>query len=268
MEKPLALSLSEAIQITELVAKYHVKLNIVQNYRYFSSVQKAKNRITQGYLGNLLSMQGSALTTHPADQTKSTWLYHYGGVLFDFTPHLIDMLLWLNDSPVEKVFAFGGDITGNMGYISSAQIVIQFKNKTVAFADASWLTATLGARFTMNLHGSGGHLLMDIRNDSLVEFHGMLTPLDELNHSVKKMAKVAKGIANGSYFKVSRALHVALMKDFLDSIEKDTDPPASAEHGLAVIAVLDAAKESIIHGKPITLANSQLQTHCVAPIAT
>ena len=81
------------------------------------------------------------------------------------------MLLWINGSPPKKVFAFGGDFTGgNMGFINYAQILIEFENKSIAVADVSWLTAILGMRFTINIHGSGGHILMDVRNDNLPSF--------------------------------------------------------------------------------------------------
>lgn len=256
VEKPLATSLYEAIKIYEAVKKHDVKLNVVQNYRYFPSVDKVKERVSRGYLGNIISIQGSALTLHPADSTKSTWLYHYGGVLYDFTPHLIDMLLWINDSPVEKVFAFGGDITGgNMGFINHAQILLEFKNKSVAVADVSWLTAILGVRFTINIHGAGGHILFDVRNDNFTEFHGMQTPLDELNNSLKKVMKFAKGAITGSYFKGAAAFHRTLIMDFVDSIKKNTEPPVPVEQGVMVNAVLEAAKESIIQNKPIHIKN-------------
>lgn len=262
VEKPLALSLEEALQIYNVVKQNNVKFNIIQNYRYFPCVGKVKDRVSRGYLGDIISVQCSGLTPHPADSTKATWLYHSGGALFDFAPHVIDLLLWLVGSPVEKVSAFGGDFTGgNMGCINYAQILIEFQNRSVAVADISWLTCILGMKFTMNIHGSGGHILMDVRNNNFLEFHGMLTPLDEFNNAAKKLMGFIKVVANGSYFTASVNLHRALIVDFIQSIKSGTDPPVSIEQGLMVTAVLDAAKQSILKNKPIyikDLFNSKL----------
>jgi predicted dehydrogenase len=252
VEKPLALSLQEALEIYDAVKRHDIKLNIIQNFRYFPCVSKVKERISRGYLGDIISVQCSGLTPHPADSTKATWLYHYGGALFDFAPHVIDMLLWTNRSPVEKVTAFGGDFTGgNMGCINYAQILIAFQNRSVAVVDISWLTCILGMKFTMNIHGSGGHILMDIRNNNYLEFHGMLTPLDEFTNAAKKLMGFAKVVVNGSYFRASVNLHRALMVDFIESIKKGADPPVTIEQGLMVTAVLDAAKQSILQNKPV-----------------
>jgi predicted dehydrogenase len=252
VEKPLALSLKEAIEIYRVVREGGVKLNIVRNYRYFPSVLKVKERVSKGYLGNIVTMQGSALTPHPANSTRALWLYHYGGALYDFAPHLIDIMLWINDSPVEKVFAFGGDFTGgNMGFINYTQILLEFENRAIAVADVSWLTAILGMKFTMNIHGTGGHMLLDVRNDNFMEFHGMLTPLDELGNSLKKTMKLAKAVMTGSYFKGAAVFYKLLIMDFLGSIGKNGEPPIPVEQGVMVNAILEASKESIIQNKPI-----------------
>ena len=79
----------------------------------------------------------------------------------------------------------------------------------------------------------------------------MLTPLDELNDSIKKVAKLAKGVTNGSYFRGAAAFHRTLIIDFVDSIKNNTEAPVPIEQGVMVNAVIEAAKESIIQSKPI-----------------
>lgn len=254
VEKPLALSLKEALEIYRAVKEHGVKLNIVKNYRYFTSVPKVKERVSEGHLGKIVTMEGSALTPHPANLTRAMWPYHYGGVLYDFAPHLIDMMLWINDSPVKKVCAFGGDFTGgNMGFLNYSQILLEFENKAIAVVDVSWLTAILGMRFTINIHGTGGHVLLDVRNDNFIEFHGMLTPIDELSNSFKKAIKLAKNVITGSYFKGAAPFYKPLIMDFIDSIKKNREPPVPVEQGVMINAILEAASESITQNKIVDI---------------
>jgi UDP-N-acetylglucosamine 3-dehydrogenase len=254
VEKPLAISLKEAEAIYEVVKKNGVKLNVIQNYRYFPCANKVRERVAKGYLGNVLSIQSSGLTPHPAESTKASWLYHYGGVLYDFSPHLVDLLLWINQSPVIRVTAFGGDFTkGKMGHINYAQILIEFKNGSTAVVDVSWLTATLGMRFTVNIHGSGGHILMDVRNNSFLEYHGLLTPLDEFTYSSKKLLSFIKVVLNGQYFKGAAAFHKLIVDDFLQSIQNSRESLVPVEQGVMVNAVLEAAMISIKTGKTVNL---------------
>jgi len=245
VEKPLALTVDEALRIRRAVTEHGVKLTVVQNYRCFPSARKAKRRIERGYLGNIVSMQGTGLIPHPANQSKATYFYHPAGVLFDFAPHVIDMLLWFNDSIVEKVFAFGGDFTERMGFTNYAQILLSFANRAIAVADVSWLTGIEGMRFTVNVHGTGGHLLLDVRNDSLTEFHGVLTPIDDLSKSVSRAIATSKGALTGSYFTNPFAYYKQLILNFIDAVEKNRPPEVTVEQALMTTAVLEAAKKSI-----------------------
>jgi predicted dehydrogenase len=253
VEKPLALTLAEALKIRRAVREHGVALTVVQNYRCFPSVQDSKRRISGGYLGNIVSMQGTGLTPHPANQSKATHYYHPGGVLFDFAPHLIDMLLWFNGSAVEKVFAFGGDYTERMGFINYAQILLYFANKAVAVADVSWLTAIEGMRFTINIHGTGGHILLDVRNDSFTEFHGVLTPIDDLLKSLSRAVRTSKGALTGSFFNAPFVHYRELILDFIDAIETGREPAVTIEQALITTAVLEAAKKSMDENRPVTL---------------
>ena len=253
VEKPLALSVNEAVRMRRVVKEHGVALTVVQNYRSFPSVIRANQRIKAGYLGDIVTMQGTGLTPHPANQTKALHYYHPAGVLFDFAPHLIDMLLWLNGSLAEQVFAFGGDFTGRMGFVNYAQILVQFANKAIAVADTSWMTGTEGMRFTVNVHGTGGHILLDVRNDSLTEYHGVLSPLEEASKTISKTFNVSKGILTGSYFTSPFSYYKQLIIDFIQCIQDRRRPEVSVEDALMTTAVLEAAQKSIEASKPVNV---------------
>lgn len=244
VEKPMAISLKDAIEIVKIVKSSGIKLSVVQNYRYFPSVLKAKNRIDQGYLGKIVSMRGLGSTHFPSSWTRNLWLYHEGGAFFDFGPHVIDLILWLNNSPVKKVVAFGGDISnGEMGFLNYGQILLKFENGTVATIDLSWLTGIF--KFAVDIFGTTGHALLDVRNDNFGEYHGSLTPFDDTRNYLTRMTTIGKGVLSGDYFKGSLKFYSPLVRDFIKSIEENTVEPVPASHGLAITAVLEAAMQSI-----------------------
>jgi len=253
IEKPLALSVEEACAIRRVANEHAILVTVVQNYRGFASVIKAKQRLTGGYLGNIVSMQGTALTPHPANQSKALHYYHPAGVLFDFGPHIIDMLLWLNNSSVNEVFAYGGDYTGHMGFVNYSQILLKFDNKSVALADLSWMTAIEGMRFTINIHGTGGHILLDVRNESYIEFHGVLTPIDDALKSLNRAVGTSKGALTGSYFTRPFKPYHDLILDFISAIQEHRKPAVSVEQAIMTTAVLEAAKKSIDEDRPIQI---------------
>jgi predicted dehydrogenase len=253
VEKPLALSSSEALSIRRIANEHRIMITVVHNYRGIPAVAKVKQRVAGGYLGSIVSMQGTGLIPHPANVSKAQHYYHPAGALFDFAPHVVDMLLWLNGSTPERVFAYGGDFTGRMGFVNYAQILINFENKAVAVADASWMTGIEGMRFTINLHGTAGHILLDVRSDSFTEFHGVLTPIDDTFKSLSRAMRMSKGAITGSYFAAPFLHYRTLILDFMDAIEKNRKPAVTVEQALLTTAVLEAAKMSIDENRSVEL---------------
>jgi predicted dehydrogenase len=138
-----------------------------------------------------------------------------------------------------------------MGSINNTQILMEFENKALATADISWLGST--TIFTMDVQGTGGHVLADINQDYYAEFHGSQTPVDDFRNFVKKMFNVAKGSLSGSLFKGGLAFHAPLIKDFVMSIEGDARIPVTGEEALQTVAVSEAAKRSLKENRIVPL---------------
>jgi len=253
VEKPLATSLNDALEIQKVVKKSGTKLCVVQNYRYFPAVAAAKERISNGYLGNIVTIHGLGLMSFATRWTRSTWLYHQGGVLYDFGPHIIDMVLWLKDfSPVKSVYASGGDFTqGHMDFVNYVVIVVEFEDGSIATADVSWVTAMVG-KFTLDIHGTGGSIFLDVRNDVLSEIHGFPTPFDDVRYFLKKMWRVGTGVITGNYFKGVFLGYRPLILGFLRSINGEGQIPVPVEQAVMTTAVLEAAEESLRQKKPFS----------------
>jgi len=252
VEKPLTLSWQDTCKVERAIRESSIKFSVIQNYRYFPEILRVKERITRGYLGRIITMHGLGLISFPGRWTRSRWLYHPGGTLYDYGPHLIDLLLWLNESRPLKVYAAGGDISeGKMGFINYAEIVIEFENRAIATADISWLTGTLN--LTLDIHGTGGHIYLDVRSDSYSEVHGFATPFDDLRAFLKRMLKISRGVLNGRYFKGALLYYEPFFRDFFTAVRQNTEPPVTIEDAVMVSAVLEAAQRSLTLKRPVLI---------------
>jgi len=242
VEKPMAVTVQDADEILKAVKENEVKLCVVQNYRLFPSVQKSKDIIEEGRIGEIISMHAHMLDFPPS---SSEWrMNRHGGVIEDIGPHLIDIVLYLNDfKTIKQIYAMGGNIGGNMDVIDHAQIMIEFENRSLATLDLSWMT---GAKeIALYVQGTGGLLHCDVRNNHVQEIHQYSTPLDDIPDTIKKVTKIMKGAVTGDYFIGAKQYFMKIVADFIESIEKNTKPPMSVEEGRNVALVIEGAFRSI-----------------------
>ncbi|MCX7973223.1 MAG: Gfo/Idh/MocA family oxidoreductase [Candidatus Aminicenantes bacterium] len=244
VEKPLVLTLEEAFKVKRSIEKNGLKLTVIQNYRYYPCVIKTKMRISMDKIGQVVSINGLAHSKFPSSWTRGKWLYHKAGVLYDFLPHLIDLIIWLNKSDPKYIYAIGGDSIGQkMDFFTNAQILIEFKNGTLCSVNTSWLTGSNILR--LDIHGTGGHIFLDVKDNTFLEVHGTFTPIDNFRRFLNEITSLMKRIANKSFFIGPIYYYLPFFKDFLTCLEFDTLPKVTIEDALKNMAILDAAKISI-----------------------
>ncbi|MHA1333082.1 MAG: Gfo/Idh/MocA family protein [Candidatus Odinarchaeia archaeon] len=250
VEKPLATSLEEGLEIKEAVKSNNVKLTGVQNYRYYPAMLKARKIIKSGQLGGLTSIHGIGYTPWPTQWTKGTWLYYEPGVLLDFTPHIVDAILWITGCKPKKVYALGGDYTSHCKFINYAQISVEFHNKAISTIDVSWVTGIF--QFTMSFTGTAGKLDVDPRYNTIFKMSGTPTPLDDVKQFMIRM-KIIPEILSGRFFGVTRKLYDKFYQHLLDALKRNKRMPVPVEDALETLAILDGAYNSIKTGKAVDI---------------
>jgi predicted dehydrogenase len=256
VEKPLLTGRDALAGLVErLAGRPAPPLLLVQNYRYYSCVGRALERVSRGALGRVSSLTGFAPTRFPVSWTRSTWLYDEGGVLLDFAPHAFDLFVLFAGAPLRRVSAFGGDVTGGrMGFTNYAQVQAEFEGGLLASLDASWITGS--NMFTLGVHGTGGHVDLDVRSDAFREYHGTYTPFDDLRDFRARVSASARRLVSGEFFRGPLVFYVPLLEDVLLSLE--AGEPASPRvatlaQGLNGALLLQAALESIAGGRVVEL---------------
>ena len=157
---------------------------------------------------------------------------------------------WLVDKPAGTVFAHGKEFTENAKFLSSAQIIIKYENGPTAILDTSWEINS--NQFNIDVYGNCGHLHIDFKRDNFFEFHGAMTPLDELRCFVKKMKNIANGIVRKNISTKMLLAYRPLFNNFIQAIKEDNESPMPIEREIWVGTILEAAKISIKEGNPIS----------------
>jgi len=186
LEKPVALTIGDALQIREAARDSGAVLMIAQVIRFFTGYQMLRDEVRDGRLGTVLSVRGARLSNRPDwaqwwhDEARS------GGVVVDFSIHDYDQLnLFLGEpiavsavsvntlGPIETTVEYRGGGIGQVLSFADTAREVPFTSSIGAlgtggaaeynFAAAA---ATAGAgvnRYTRS--GAGGSFELDIVDD-------------------------------------------------------------------------------------------------------
>ena len=127
VEKPLALTRSDAQKVIDLARANKTLLQVGQNYRFCHRAQMVKRAIDQNWIGNLRSfaLEGNFADTNPM-ATGFAWdkKQSGGGTLMDVGSLILDLLVWWFGRP--SVVEYRDDSLG--GVESECEIDLVFKN--------------------------------------------------------------------------------------------------------------------------------------------
>ena len=230
LEKPMALTIEECLEIEEAVAKAGVKLMMGFKFRFAPLVAKVKEVITTPLVtvGQSLhpNMKGWALTPERG-----------GGPVLSNGCHAFDLVYWLNESEPVLISAAGGALTHpEIGLVDNAAVSVQFENGSIA----SIIAGDSGdARYTSKfffevLDGQRTATLYDRCHK--VAFGGC--EIDSL--SVEELPPAARSDPEGV-----RGEMQAWAKCLLD----DTEPPIGPRDGTRATAMVLKAFEAIRSGR-------------------
>ena len=243
IEKPMTASVKEAEELINLAESNNLVLMVDHTFLYTGAVNKIKELIDSDVIG----------TPKYFDSTRiNLGLFQPDvNVLWDLAPHDISILLYLIDEKPYSVNATGISHTHN-NIENIAYMTVNYKSDFIAHFNCSW-TSPVKVRQTL----IGGDRKMIVYND--------LEPSEKVrlydtgyNHKTdeeknKLMVDYRTGDIHIPNLSSKEALS-AVAEDFLKSILSVKQPLASAQLGLKVVQVLDAAQNSIKNkGKEIII---------------
>ena len=243
VEKPMATSLKEADEMLTACKENNVKLCVLHNLRFTPCLIDAKRRIDNGRIGRIISIQATKYGLIPMSWSPESWFYYKWGLLDDIGYHILDVINFLCDSPLENVQVVATDFTKNMDCLNYILSVMHFRNNATAALDLSWVSGCVES--SIKIQGTCGLLNIDVRNDHIQEIHGYSTPLEDLKSNLSKSFKTMGKALNRSYFKGALLYHKLIIADYISSINNGKEPPIPGEEGRKAIVLMDAIKRSL-----------------------
>jgi predicted dehydrogenase len=186
LEKPIALTINDALEIRDAARDSGAVLMIAQVIRFFTGYQMLRDDVRDGLLGSVLSVRGARLSNRPDwaqwwhDEARS------GGVVVDFSIHDYDQLnLFLGEpiavsavsrnslGPIETTVEYREGGIGQVLSFADTASTVPFTSSisalgTAGAADYNFAAAAATAGAGVNRYtrsGVGGSLEFDIAND-------------------------------------------------------------------------------------------------------
>ena len=159
VEKPMALTLSDADQMIKACDKAGIKLFVVKQNRFNLPVKKLREAVTSDRFGKMV--MGTVRVRWSRDQKyydqdkwRGTWKYD-GGVFANQASHHVDLLQWMMGD-VESVFAKSETRLVNIEAEDTGVVVLKFKSGALGIIEATTATRPKDLEGSISILGEKG----------------------------------------------------------------------------------------------------------------
>ncbi|MBA2643465.1 MAG: Gfo/Idh/MocA family oxidoreductase [Actinobacteria bacterium] len=236
VEKPLADSIAGAAELAHLARERGLVLVPGHTFLYSPPVQAVQEMISAGELGDIYFISTSRvnLGLHQSDAS----------VVWDLAPHDFSILLyWLRETPTYVTALSRGCVIPDTPDV--AFLNLEYASGVIAHAELAWLAPSKLRRTTVV-----GSRKMVVYDDTSIEpvrvFDSGVTLRDPGTFGEYRLSYRTGDIVSPRV-DVSEPLSLEL-DDFCRSIRGGSQPRATAELGLDVVRMIEAAERSLTQG--------------------
>ncbi len=261
MEKPMARTLQEADQMVAACEARHLKIAIAHQSRYSPRVERLREFIADGKLGDLLTLSGRGKEDHRGG----------GQDLMVLGTHIMDLIRYLAGDPqwcFARVLQGGKDITPadvregdeSIGLIAGDEIhaVYGLRSPGVATFDSHKARHGVGERWGLRIFGSKG--IVTIGRGSPPTFPDVYFVEDPSWAPGSSKAQWVPITSNGlgqpeteKDISPQTPGNLRIVRDLIRAIQTDTQPRGSMYDGRAALEMILAIYESQRIGAPVPL---------------
>ena len=221
VEKPIAFTLEEAEEMIAADKEAGVLLATGHVERFNPAVQKAKELVDDGVIGDIVSAFAKRVGPLPP-RIKDV------GVAIDLAIHDLDIMNYLFDEEVTQVYGSMNNILGDCEFEDHAEIMVNFDNESTGIIEVNWLTPY--KRRELELTGTAGIISVDYIQQS-IEVYGKFAQDIQIKHEEPLKGELIS---------------------FLNAVVNGTEPEITGEDGLKALKMVIAANRSSKEHKPIS----------------
>lgn len=249
IEKPMAMSLSDADKIIALGKEKNVKVSACHQNRFNIAVQQTRQALDAGRFGKL--SHGSVHVRWNRNKNyyeqakwRGTWAQD-GGALMNQCIHGIDLLRWMLGDEIEEVYG----VTKQQfhSYLECEDIgmaVVKFKNGAVGTIEGTTNVYPKNLEETLYIFGENGTVKLGGKSTNAIDVWEFADETDRDNENKGLFEKTANVYGNG---------HTSLFADMISAIENDRKPYVDAVAGRNALEAVLAVYKSAAEGKPVKL---------------
>lgn len=257
VEKAFTTTVAEAQELQSLAVTRNVKLSVFQNRRWDSDFKTVQSIVNKGVLGNIVDATFSYDRYNPALSPK---LHKEipgpgAGIVNDLGPHLIDQVLVLFGMP-EKVFGTLAITREHSKVDDYFEILLYYKNLLVRLKGSYFAREPVPSYIVNGTKGTFLKSRADVQEAMLQAGHKPGSPdwgtepekEQGLLHTEfdGKILRERVQTLQGNYFDYYDGMYKA--------ITTGSEVPVSAEDGVRVMRIIEAAFKSHQEGKIVELA--------------
>src|SRR5712692_3265528 len=225
IEKPMTSTIEEALSLIELASRRGAKIAVGHIERFNPAVIEVKRRLVAGELGQVFHLHARRLGPFPP-RIRDV------GVTLDLATHDIDVMRYLADAEVERVYA-ETQRRIHTTYEDLLLGVLRFTTHAIGILDVNWLTPTKVRE--LSITGERGMYLVNYLTQDVYFYENDYTTTTW--DALRSLTGVSEGTM--TRLKVQKAEPLRLeYENVMEAIQQDTVPTVSGEDGLAVLRVV------------------------------
>lgn len=231
IEKPMALSVEDADHIIDLAKEKNKKVCVCHQNRFNPPIQKLRRAIEEGRFGKIVNGTARILWNRNEDYYKqASWRGTKeldGGTLMNQCIHNIDLLQWMMESEVERLYCERGTFLRNIEMEDFGAILIRFKNGSIGIVEGSACVYPKNLEETLSIFGEKGTVVIGglAVNEIKTWIFADERDYDYDDESTQIDNVYGKG-------------HTPLYKDFIDAINNNREPLVNGEEGKKAIEIV------------------------------
>lgn len=235
IEKPMAQTVTEALELIELAEQENLVLMVDHTFIYTGAIRKIKEIIESGELGEILYFDSIRINLG--------LFQHDVDVLWDLGPHDFSIMDFLLDKEPLSISAIGVAPIAYNNLVSIAYITINFGDDTIAHFNLSWLSPVKIRRTLIG--GSRKMLVYDhLKHDEQVKVYDKGVEIRTKDAIYETLVQYRTGDMYAPKIDQTEALEVEC-KHFWDCIVNRKKPITDGWAGLRVVKMLQAAQKSM-----------------------
>lgn len=256
IEKPIALSLSDADEIIRRSKEKNVKVCACHQNRFNKSIQKIRSAVEEGRFGRLL--HGTAHIRWSRDENyykqapwRGTWEQD-GGALMNQCIHNIDLLRWMMGDDIIEVIAYTDCLMHP--YLETEDLglaMVRFANGSYGLIEGTTNVFPCNLEETLYLFGEKGTVKTGGKSVNIIE---------EWRFCENEDAEEIKTRFSEEPPNIYGFGHTPLYTDMVDAIKNDRKPYVDAKAGRAALELVLAIYQSAKEGRSISLPLTEFST--------